>query len=100
MALEIVWTENAYKHLEDILSYWDKRNGSSIYSKKLYKLFQNGLMVLSRFPDSGAKTNNTSIRKKTLRDYFVYYSFDEKILTVLGIVDMIRNPNFIEKFES
>jgi len=43
MALKIIWTRNAIEHLEDILNYWEVRNGSSSYSIKLYKLFQDGL---------------------------------------------------------
>ncbi|HMR87990.1 MAG TPA: type II toxin-antitoxin system RelE/ParE family toxin [Saprospiraceae bacterium] len=99
MALKIVWTRNAIGHLEDILNYWESRNGTSVYSIKLYKLFQNGLDVLSRYPFSGTSTNNDLIRKKTIRDYFIYYSYNESNLTVLGIVDMRRNPKFIRKFE-
>ncbi|MBK7700001.1 MAG: type II toxin-antitoxin system RelE/ParE family toxin [Saprospiraceae bacterium] len=99
MALKIIWTRNAIEHLEDILNYWEVRNGSSSYSIKLYKLFQDALNLLSRYPTSGTNTTNDLIRKKTIRDYFVYYSFDESNLTVLGIVDMRRNPKFIKKFE-
>ena len=79
MALKIIWTKNALEHLEDILNYWELRNGTNSYSIKLYKLFQNGLDLLSRYPTSGTKTNNE--------------------LTVLGIVDMRRNPKFIRKIE-
>lgn len=99
MALRIVWTKNALTHLEDILSYWEVRNGTKTYSIKLYKLFYSGLDVLSRCPETGSQTNNTLIRKKTIRDYFIYYSFDETYLTILGIVDMRRNPKFLRKFE-
>ena len=71
MALKIIWTRNAIEHLEDILNYWEVRNGSSSYSIKLYKLFQDGLNLLSRYPTSGTNTTNDLIRKKTIRDYFV-----------------------------
>jgi toxin YoeB len=99
MALKIVWTKNALEHLEEILDYWKVRNGTNSYSIKLYFLIQKSLDVLSRYPSSGTKTNNDLILKKTIRDYFVYYSFDETSLIVLGIVDMRRNPQFIRKFE-
>jgi plasmid stabilization system protein ParE len=99
MALKIVWTENAETHLEAILSYWIERNGSNLYSQKLYNMFQKELDVLTRYPEIGTKTSNDLIRKKTVRDYFVYYTFDDKLLTVLGLVDMRRNPKFIKTFE-
>ncbi|HMP29561.1 MAG TPA: type II toxin-antitoxin system RelE/ParE family toxin [Saprospiraceae bacterium] len=100
MALRVVWTKNSLEHLEDILTYWEQRNRSKTYSEKLYKLFQNGIDGLTRNPETGSKTNNLQIRKKTIRDYFVYYSFDEINLIVLGIVDMRRNPKFLKKFET
>lgn len=99
MALKIIWTKNAVEHLEDILNYWEVRNGSTSYSMKLHKLFQKGLDILSRYPKLGTITSNKLIRKKTIRDYFIYYSFDESNLFVLGIVDMRRNPRFLRKFE-
>jgi plasmid stabilization system protein ParE len=99
MALRVIWTKNSQEHLEDILTYWERRNKSKTYPQKLHKLFQNGIDVLARYPETGSKTNNLQIRKKTIRDYFVYYSFDEINLIVLGIVDMRRNPKFLKKFE-
>lgn len=99
MALRIVWTLNASTHLIEILHYWETKNGTKSYSMKLYKLFQNVIDILSRYPESGSKTNNILIRRKSTKDYFIYYSFDEELLTVLGIVDMRRNPQFIKRFE-
>ena len=99
MALKIVWTKNAVEHIEEILQYWETRNNSTTYSKKLYILFQKSLLVLSRFPASGNKTNHETIRKKTIKDYFIYYTYDKYNLNILGIVDMRRNPKFIRRFE-
>lgn len=99
MALKIVWTRNTQKHLKDILTYWEVRTGSNLYSLKLNNLFQNSLSILAKQAEIGCKTNNSSIRKKTLGDYFLYYSFDESNLTILAIVDMRRNPKFIRMFE-
>ncbi len=99
MALKVIWTKNSLTHLEEILSYWEERNRSKKYPTKLYNYFQKSIDVLARHPETGSKTINEIIRKKTIRDYYVYYSFDETSLTVLGIVDMRRNPNFLRKFE-
>ncbi|MCB0645215.1 MAG: type II toxin-antitoxin system RelE/ParE family toxin [Saprospiraceae bacterium] len=99
MALKVTWTKNSLSHLEDILLYWDNRNGSKTYSHKLYNHFQRGIDLLSRYPETGRLTNNVQIRKKTIKDYFLYYSFNEIELTILGIVDMRRNPKFLRNFE-
>lgn len=99
MALKIVWTRNALEHLEEILKYWEDRNGTNQYSIKLYKLIQKSLDVLSRCPDIGINTSIGLVRKKTIKDYFIYYNYDMASLTILGIVDMRRNPKFLKKFE-
>ncbi|MBK9212524.1 MAG: type II toxin-antitoxin system RelE/ParE family toxin [Saprospiraceae bacterium] len=99
MALKIVWTRNALEHLEEILKYWEDRNGTNQYSIKLYKLIQKSLDVLSRYPDIGINTSIGLVRKKTIKDYFIYYNYDMASLTILGIVDMRRNPKFLKKFE-
>ena len=65
MALKIIWTRNSIEHLEDILNYWEVRNGTNSYAIKLYKFFQNGLDVLSRYPATGTITSNDLISKKT-----------------------------------
>jgi hypothetical protein len=59
-------------------------------------MFQKVLDVLSRYPEAGVKTITDLIRKKTVRNYFVYSNFDDKVLTVLGLGDMMRNPKFIK----
>gem|GEM_PF-5437340 len=56
-----------------------------MYSNKLFRIFQEALEVLSRYPDSGRQTNNIFLRKKGVRDYFLYYTFDSVQLTVMGI---------------
>mgnify|MGYP000721970917 CR=1 FL=1 len=71
MALQIEWTDKALEQLDDILNYWEDRNGRRTYSNKLYSIFQEALEVLSRYPDSGRQTNNLCLKKKSIRDYII-----------------------------
>lgn len=99
MALKIEWSKNAEEHLTEILDYWEERNGTDTYSVKLFNLFQMELEGLTFYPEVGRLTDNHRVRKKIIKNYFLYYSFDDKILKVLAVVDMRRNPKFIRKFE-
>ncbi len=99
MALQIEWTDKAISHLDDILNYWEERNGSRNYSIKLYSIFQEALEVLSRYPDSGRRTSNLFLKKKSIRDYFLYYSYDKTKLTVMGISYMGRGPKYLKQME-
>ncbi|MDF1695373.1 MAG: type II toxin-antitoxin system RelE/ParE family toxin [Saprospiraceae bacterium] len=99
MALQINWTDKALDHLGNILNYWEERNGSRTYSNKLYSIFQEALEILSRYPDSGRQTNNLFLKKKSVRDYFIYYTFDDSSLTVIGISYMGRGPKYLKSME-
>ena len=79
MALQIEWTPDAKIHLNLILEYWIENNGTRIYSQKLYESVKNVLRVLSRYPESGKITENQFVRSKIVKDYYIFYSFDEEL---------------------
>ncbi len=81
--------------LNKVLDYWTERNQSNTYSHKFINLVDEALILLSRFSESGRQTENESIRVKIIREYFIYYSFDEKRLQVIDICDMRRDPEYI-----
>ncbi len=99
MALKVNWTERAFLHIEEILHYWEDRNGSRTYSVKLYDKVQSTLELLSFYPESGKKTDNQRLSKKIVKDYYLYYTFNEATLTVIGIIDMRRDPKYLKQFE-
>jgi len=96
MVLQISWTLEAKNQFKEILDYWDERNGSSIYSEKLLKLVSHSIIRLQKHPEIGRITENPRIRLKIIKDYFLYYSFDDEKVIVLGIADMRRNPDFLK----
>jgi len=95
MALQIIWTDIAEEHLNEILYYWISRNRSTAYAIKLNELLEKAIQILSRYPNSGRKTNHKNLRVKIVRDYFVYYHYDEEYLYVTAICDMRREPESI-----
>ncbi|HAQ39122.1 MAG TPA: type II toxin-antitoxin system RelE/ParE family toxin [Saprospirales bacterium] len=100
MALRLEWTERAIIHLEELLNYWEDRNASKTYSLKLYSWIQTALKLLSYYPKSGRKTDNKRLFKKTVKDYFIYYTFDTNTLTIIAIIDIRRDPEYLKKFEN
>lgn len=71
MALQIIWTLDATQHFNDILEYWIERNGSNVYSKKIYQTVKSTLFILSKYPESGKLTEKHGIRAKIVRDYYL-----------------------------
>ena len=96
MTLKIKWTQEAKNQFKEILDYWETRNDSTIYSRKLIKLFDKAVKRLASYPEMGRKTDNHRIRLKIIRDYFLYYSLDESEIVILGIFDMRRDPDYLK----
>ena len=96
MALQIIWTVDAKEHLNNILEYWHQRIGTKTYSQKLYRNVKNALKILAKYPESGKSTENSLIRAKIIKDYYLFYTFNEVHLFVVGFCDMRRDPDYIE----
>lgn len=96
MVREIVWSPRAQELLKEILDYWEERNGSATYSRKLFKLFENALAILAKLPEIGRQTEQRNVRYKIFRDYFLYYTYDDMELKVIALSDMRRNPKYIK----
>lgn len=96
MALQIEWSKKAILHLDEVLDYWEERNGSRSYSITLFNAIQEALSVLARYPESGQQTENKFIQKKNVKEYYLYYSFDATHLTVIGVSYRGRGPKYQE----
>lgn len=85
---KINWTEKANFERKVILEYWIIRNKSKNYSIKLNKLFVESLNLIAQFPAIGRKTDfDENIRLKIVRDYLLFYEFDDKQIKVLSVWD-------------
>ena len=56
--LNIFWTNTAIKQRNHIFEYWNNRNKSILYSKKLNKSIVERIEVLKSNPDLGKKLNS------------------------------------------
>lgn len=92
MARKIIWAKKAAIEKDAILAYWLKRNQSNVYPKKLSTLFHQATKWLSKNPLTGRRTSAEGVRVKVVRDYLLFYKFDDKTVFVLAIWDMRRDP--------
>jgi len=56
MAKRIIWSRRAQNDRISIFEYWNKRNKSKVYSKKLNRLFNEGVKLISEYPEIGKPT--------------------------------------------
>jgi addiction module RelE/StbE family toxin len=93
MVRQVVWTEKAQNDRIAIFTYWNKHNGSAVFSKKLHELIKFSLQIICKHPKIGKATNKENVRVKVLRDYLIIYEVTEKEIIVLTIWDCRQNPN-------
>ena len=93
MAAKVVWSVRAKRERLEILEYWNERNKSKTYSRKLYQLFRIAMKKAAETPATGVSSENPDVRVKIVRDYLIYYHISSpKTIEVLTIWDSRRNP--------
>lgn len=92
MAFSIIWTEKARGDRKEIFTYWNNRNKSTLYSKKLNLLFNNGIEHLQNFPMIGRASGYKGIRYLIIRDYLIFYTIDVSHITIIRIWDGRQDP--------
>ncbi|AKH95445.1 type II toxin-antitoxin system RelE/ParE family toxin [Elizabethkingia anophelis] len=95
-ARKIIWTQKANIERRDILEYSIDRNKSKKFSIKLNKLIVGTIKQIAENPGIGRKTNLENIRVKIIRDYLLFYEFDESYLKVLTLWDGRRDENSLQ----
>lgn len=98
MARRIIWSRRAQNDRIEIFKYWNERNKSNLYSKKLYGLFIEAVKLIAEYPEIGTPTDNKNARIKIVKDYLIIYEMDEKEqLLILTIWDSRQNPERVKK---
>lgn len=97
MAVRIIWTNTAVNQRRKILSYWNKRNKSKTYSKKLVLEISQRIKFLADNPEIYIKTSFPDIRTSTLGHYNIFYKTNITELIVIAFWDNRRNPKLLSK---
>lgn len=93
MARRIIWSSDAKFDLNNILKYWQNRNKSSVYSKKLRKLIRDSLKIITIYSQSGKISDFEEVRIKIVKDYHVLYEQDSNDnINILRVWDTRQDP--------
>jgi len=76
VARRIVWSSSAKLQLKTIFEYFNFRNKSKLYSRKLNSLIQTELKTLLQQPNIGKKTNSINVRGLLVENYYVFYEIN------------------------
>jgi len=90
---KLIWSQNAKIKLFEILDYFNVRNKSNNYSKKLYHKITKGLSILIKHPESGNKTDFGSIRGLIIENYILFYEYTDEFIIIHTIWDARQDPD-------
>lgn len=63
MVRQIIWSYNAQNDRKRIFEYWNGRNQSIVYSRKLNELFNSALLLVARLPEIGKRIKGHSDKR-------------------------------------
>ena len=90
---KIVWSHRAKKRLYGILEFYNERNKSKTYSKKLQQLLSKEVKILIKYPELGLKTTEESTRGLIIKDYIIYYEITDDKIIIHTIWDTRQDPD-------
>lgn len=96
MVKQVVWSLRAQEDRKSILDYWQQRNGSITYSKKLNYLFKEAVRIIKSFPQIGKPTDQKNVRIKIARDNFIINEEIETGIYILTIWDSRQDPKKLD----
>lgn len=88
----VVWTETAAKQRREILQYWTKRNGSTVYAEKLIQLIANQIKTLLNYPESFKLADFPETRESAIGYFSIYYKITADLLIITAFWDNRQDP--------
>lgn len=89
----IIWTNASLQDAKTIFVYYNKRNHSDTYSRKLYKEMKSLIGRVAQLPALGRMTELKNIRYIVMKEYLLFYQINNENIAVLRIWDSRQNPS-------
>jgi hypothetical protein len=94
---KVIWSLDATNDLIDIMNFYNNRNKSKIYSRKLYHLIQHKLKTLDFSISLPQKTSDKKLFYFTQKHIFIGFDLVDNDLNVLFLIDERRSPDLIKR---
>ena len=93
MAIGILYSPQFADNLEAILRFYDERNGSDAYSRKLMGMIHSQIQSLAVFPEIGRMTDFPGVRILFVDRYGIEYQIRNDVILVVDIYSCQTNPD-------
>ena len=97
MALTVEFSRRSTNQLQRILTFYDERNGSDVYSRRLLRCFLEDLHRLAQMPTASSPSTRPDVRCFYLMGFTSVFRYNTRKLTVLSIRSSARKPLKIYK---
>lgn len=92
MARLIEFSRRSTAQLQKILEFYDERNGSDTYSRRLLAELMEALQRVAQMPTASSPSTRSDVRFIYVMDFTVIFRFTSKKLTLLSIRPSARKP--------
>ena len=82
--LKIIWTKIAISQRNEVFAYWNKRNKSTDFSKKINLLIYEKIDLLKNFPLTGVEIQNEDARILHFHNYSLVYKISQSEIYILA----------------
>jgi plasmid stabilization system protein ParE len=91
MARRLIWSVEARNSRKDIFDYWNNRNKSKVYIRKLNLLFNTNLKIVIQLPEFGKPTFLEDSKFIIVSHFEIIYKITPNEIVVLAIWDTRQN---------
>ncbi len=92
MARLIEFSIRSTQQLQKILAFYDERNGSDAYSRRLLQSLMDDLQLLAKMPLASSPSTRPDVRFFYQMGFTIIFRFNSRKLTVLSIRSSQRKP--------
>lgn len=96
-SLTVFWSQIAIRQRNSIFEYWNQRNKSYTFSRKLNAQIEERLIILQNAPEIGKCSEIDGVRVITLGHYSMFYIHDTTRITILTFWDNRQEPSKLLK---
>lgn len=93
MALEISYSPQFFDSLEGILKFFDERNGTDNFSKKLLKMIRKQIKLASAMPEIGRLTDFPGVRILFVERFAIDYQIRDNVILIIDIYSCQTDSN-------
>jgi len=90
--LKLFWTNTALKQRNNTFLYWNIKNKSNSYSKRLLLLINERTNTLLSFPEIGKKVDFVNTRAISIEHFSIFYIVTSDKIIITAFWDNRRNP--------